>query len=332
MKKEPKVSIIIPVYNGKDFMREAIDSALKQTYKNIEVIVVNDGSNDDGATRKIGMSYGKKIKYYEKENGGVSTALNLALKEMTGEYFSWLSHDDRYYKDKVKHQIETLNKYNNDNIIVYSDYDLMDANSNIFAESIMDHELLTKKPEYGLLRGAINGITLLIPRKAFDECGFFREDLRCTQDYDLWLEMAKKYKFVHEPIILATTRLHKNQTGNTSPKVLSENYDLWIKMIESFDDDKKIEFEGSVYMYYYRMLEFMNTTPYKAVSQYLINKLKKMDKDSKLSKEYNTDNLIYTSPTVIVKKHPIRKVFNTFFTKGPIYCIKRAYKRIFRKD
>ena len=69
MKKNPKVSIIIPVYNGKDYMKEAIDSALSQTYKNIEILVINDGSTDNGATKRIAKSYGNKIRYFEKENG-----------------------------------------------------------------------------------------------------------------------------------------------------------------------------------------------------------------------------------------------------------------------
>ena len=99
---QPKVSIIIPVYNGAEFMREAIDSALAQTYPHIEVIVVNDGSRDDGATREIALSYGDRIRYFEKENGGVSSALNLGIRNMTGDYFSWLSHDDAYLPDNVQ--------------------------------------------------------------------------------------------------------------------------------------------------------------------------------------------------------------------------------------
>ena len=80
----PLVSIVIPVYNGANYVSEAIESALKQTYKNIEIIVVNDGSTDN--TEKIVKKYGDKIRYFYKENGGVASALNLGIKNMKGEY------------------------------------------------------------------------------------------------------------------------------------------------------------------------------------------------------------------------------------------------------
>lgn len=79
-KFNPKVSIVIPVYNGSNYVRDAIDSALAQTYGNVEVIVVNDGSDDDGKTDEICRSYGKKIRYFKKKNGGVATALNKGIE------------------------------------------------------------------------------------------------------------------------------------------------------------------------------------------------------------------------------------------------------------
>ena len=94
----PKVSIVIPAYNASNYLSEAIDSALKQTYENIEIIVINDGSGDDGATRQIALSYGDKIRYYEKENGGSSSALNLGIVDMTGEWFSWGHFDTQAYR------------------------------------------------------------------------------------------------------------------------------------------------------------------------------------------------------------------------------------------
>ena len=108
----PKISIIIPAYNASDYLSEAIDSALNQTYSNIEIIVVNDGSKDDGATEKIALSYGQKIRYLSKENGGSSSALNWGISHMTGEWFSWLSHDDLYVPEKLQKQWEYMQALN----------------------------------------------------------------------------------------------------------------------------------------------------------------------------------------------------------------------------
>ena len=119
-----KVTIVIPVYNGSNYLAEAIDSALAQTYKNIEILVINDGSNDNGATEKIAKSYGNKIRYFKKENGGVATALNLGIEKMSGEYFSWLSHDDLYYPEKIEKQIKFISNFGHRSV-VYSDYALL---------------------------------------------------------------------------------------------------------------------------------------------------------------------------------------------------------------
>ena len=109
---EPKISIVIPAYNASNYLAEAIDSALSQTYKNVEIIVVNDGSPDDGATAKVAAKYGDKIRYFEKPNGGSASALNVGIANMTGEWFSWLSHDDLYEPKKLEKQIEYINSLN----------------------------------------------------------------------------------------------------------------------------------------------------------------------------------------------------------------------------
>ena len=130
----PKVSIIIPVYNGANYVKEAIDSALSQTYDNIEIIVVNDGSNDNGETEKIIFSYQDKVKYISKKNGGVSSALNAGIRAMTGEYFSWLSHDDMYSPEKVSSQIALLKKYQfSPNLIALCAAKEIDCNSKEFS-------------------------------------------------------------------------------------------------------------------------------------------------------------------------------------------------------
>ncbi len=141
----PLVTIVIPVYNGGDYLNESIQSALSQTYKNIEVIVVNDGSTDSGVTRNIALSYGDKISYYEKENGGVSSALNLGIKKMNGQYFSWLSHDDLYSSEKIEKQLTyALNSHDKSDVIVYSDsinFSKISANNLSRAERYKDKSI-----------------------------------------------------------------------------------------------------------------------------------------------------------------------------------------------
>ena len=261
-----KVSIIIPVYNGANYMREAIDSALAQTYKNLEVIVVNDGSNDDGQTSKIAKSYGDKIVYLEKENGGVSTALNLAIKKMTGKYFSWLSHDDLYYPEKIEKQMEEMKKHD-DHTIIYSNFDFIDGNGVKYDTIYLDHETLIKKPDYAVFRGAISGTTLLIPKKAFDEYGLFDEELRCVQDYLKWFEMLDSYKFIHLDAVLGASRVHDRQVTNTSPKMVTEGDWLWTKMAEEYPLEKKIKLSGSEYLFYYDLRQFLDASPYKGAAE-----------------------------------------------------------------
>ena len=103
-----------------NFLREAIDSALAQTYDNVEVVVVNDGSTDENATEEIAKSYGDKIQYYHKVNGGVASALNLGIEKMKGSYFSWLSHDDKYEKTKIEDQVNVLKSLQSDDVIAVS--------------------------------------------------------------------------------------------------------------------------------------------------------------------------------------------------------------------
>ena len=271
----PKVSIVIPVYNGSNYLKDAIDSAIAQTYKNIEIIVVNDGSNDNGATEKVAKSFGDKIRYYKKNNGGVSTALNLGIKKMTGEYFSWLSHDDMYYPNKVERQIEELEKQKNKKIILFSNYSLFENGKT--TKVIFDHEMLVKKMKYSLLRGCVNGITPLIPKDIIDEMGWFDPTLRCTQDYVYWHKIQKKYSFVHMEDILAVTRLHPKQVAKLSPKVIPEGNALWIEMIKDLTNTEKIQYEGSLYNFYSETAKFLNLTPYKDALKYSEKQLGKIE-------------------------------------------------------
>lgn len=273
MKNKPLVSIIIPVYNGEDYVKEAIDSALNQTYDNKEIIVVNDGSFDK--TETICLKYGKKIKYFSKENGGVSTALNLAIKKASGEYISWLSHDDLYYPNKIEDEV----KIANNNTIIYSDYDLIDENGNNIGNIILPHEKLENKNSLPLMKGLINGITLLIPKKAFIDCGEFNIDLKCTQDYDMWFRMLTKgYNFVHLELSLASSRQHRNQTTNTSTKMVSEGNTLWKNMVFNMPKDIILKDFKTEYSFYKQVASVLKFSPYQEAYKSVVKKFDSLDR------------------------------------------------------
>ena len=275
----PLVSIVIPVYNGSNYIKTSIDSALAQTYKNLEIIVVNDGSDDEGKTDEIAKSYGSKIRYFKKENGGVATALNVAIKNMKGEYFSWLSHDDYYYPTKIEDQIKFLSKEKEKNIVLYSDNHLMDENDKVYKSIIRNHRVLIEKDKYSLINRNINGITLLIPKKVFDENGLFETRYRTTQDYHYWNNILYKYKFYHIDKILAKYRIHPEQDTNSNPKTLPECNELWIKIFNEIPKKLKEEYENSELAFDEKFLSSFRETPYKEAIEYIEKQVtKKLDK------------------------------------------------------
>ena len=226
----PLVSIIIPVYNGANYLENAIDSALSQQYSNFEVIVVNDGSNDGNLTSSISKKYGSKIRYFEKKNGGVSSALNLGISVMKGKYFSWLSHDDIYLPNKLSKQVSFAEKFNS--LFVYSDYTFIDNNGknldilNDVNKDLMDDIRLRLIQFY-----PIHGCSALINRQVFEQIGGFNENLETTQDYDMWFRISLFFKIDFLNEIVLFSRLHVEQDSNIKPHRFLEGDVLYSEML-----------------------------------------------------------------------------------------------------
>lgn len=258
MTKNPKVSIIIPVYNGSNYLKEAIDSALNQTYEDVEVIVVNDGSNDNGETEKIAKSYGDKIRYYYKENGGVASALNYGIKTMSGDYFSWLSHDDVYFPEKIQTQIGMLKFYSSP-VIYYSDFEFIDKNSDFLR--IKKSKSFTKnKFRISLITShKIHGCTLLIPKECFEKYGNFNEKLMTVQDYELWFRFAKQYEFIYIPKVLIKSRLHKSQGSHKLNSIKVKETNLYYKWAigELLKEDNR---NSKLYLKFIMLLVFIKSS------------------------------------------------------------------------
>lgn len=256
----PLVSIVLPVYNGGNYLREAIDSALAQTYANVEIIVIDDGSVDD--TKVICLSYGKKIRYYPKENGGVASALNYGINKMKGEYFSWLSHDDVYYPEKIQVQIDALfNDEKKDGIVI--------GNFNFFCEerktkSLFDIAAYCESSKitdgvYPSLFGVVHACTMLVHINNIRRAGNLDETLRTTQDCE-WifrLLQGQKSVFIREPLI--SVRLHGEQGKHHELSFEDEQAKTHIMLLNRMKDgrvDDVGRLFGNHRAYYYQMAAF----------------------------------------------------------------------------
>lgn len=255
-----KVSVVIPVYNGHRYLRDAIDSALNQTYANIEVIVVNDGSTDQGRTNAVAQSYGSRIVYIEQENRGVAGALNTGLAAMTGEIFCWLSHDDIYRPTKIEKQVEFFKRLGRDDVILFTNYALIDEEARIIGQVAME-KVIGDKPQLGLLRGCINGCTIFVPRTIFDEVGRFNETLRFTQDYDMWKRMSVRHSIIFMPDVLVNYRTHTDQ-GSRTAAAIEEGNRLWVSLTDETTVFDRAAIAGSSLRFFQSQAEFLAGTPY----------------------------------------------------------------------
>ena len=259
MSSNPLVSIVIPVYNGANYVAEAVQSALEQTYENVEVVVVDDGSTDGGATRAVVESFGDKVRYLVKPNGGVATALNHGIANMRGELFSWLSHDDLYLPEKVERQVERWQSFGH-RCIVIGDFELVDLDRKPLTKISIAGNNLVARPLDGVFRGLINGCTLLIPRELFQQAGQFEPGLPTTQDYELWYRMARLVPFVHCPGAYVQQRIHPLQGSR-----LSSHVDEASRMFSHLVDETPVSlmraYDGSELRFLLRTRRHLETYP-----------------------------------------------------------------------
>lgn len=240
MRSDPLVSICIPAFNASEYIQDAIDSAIAQTYANIEILVINDGSDDGDATKELVLGYGGKIKYFEKENGGISSALNLGIRKMKGEYFSWLSHDDVFLPEKTEKQIKIARESNCK--VIYADYSYIDQKgNNLHGKTEVLSLAQSDNFFFQFLSGyPINGCTTLIHKEVFEKIGQFDEKLFTTQDYDLWFRCAKEYNFQLLPEKVLKSRIHTKQGSVTISGHKVESDELYTRISRFVVEDPEL--------------------------------------------------------------------------------------------
>ena len=237
----PLVSIIIPVYNGANYLEHAINCALSQTYKNIEILVVNDGSTDNGATESVVRKYADKVRYFHKENGGVSSALNSAIREMKGEWFSWLSHDDGYKEEKIEKQVSAVNKLMEEEklapeqIVIYGANERINSVGQVILKrkySITNKETNIDLILDNIARYNICGCAVLVHRKKLEEIGGFNESIRTVSDAECFYRLlfnGCRFYFLYD--VLVQSRQHKQQVGKTKVALFEregDEFHIWV--------------------------------------------------------------------------------------------------------
>ena len=204
-----KVSVIIPAYNAERYIREAIDSVLNQTFKDFEIIVIDDGSTDN--TSKILESYGNKIRWKSQENKGQASAQNEGIKIAKGDYLAYLDADDIYFPKILETQVKYLDKHS-DAGLVYSDYYQIDDKKilKIAKSQPFDYLLL-------LQNNYICKSTVMHRRECLVCANLFDESINGRDDWDMWVRISEKFKagYINKPLV--KYRVHEDSWTHSLP-------------------------------------------------------------------------------------------------------------------
>lgn len=184
----PRISVVIPTFNCERFLRKAINSALAQTYRDFEIILVDDGSTD--GTQALVAEFGTSVCYISQSNQGVSAARNLALSKASGEFIAYLDADDMWNPEKLALQVEFLDAHPNCGF-VHSEVAVIDEQDNVL-HARFNQETGRAVPQGQctreiLLRCHIQTLTVVERRRAFDRVGGFDWRMPVAQDYLHWI-------------------------------------------------------------------------------------------------------------------------------------------------
>jgi len=196
-----KVSVVIPAYNKVSLTIKAVESILSQSYKNIEIIVVDDGSTDD--TRGSLVPYADKIKYAYKNNGGACSARNLGINLAQGEYIGLLDCDDSYLPEKIELSVKFLESHPDYGFVHSAAYFIDKEGNTLRTFSHRNSRRLGWIKKELVFRDFICNSTVVVRKSCFEKVGFFDEEIFTPGDWDMWLRLAENYKagYIDKPLV-----------------------------------------------------------------------------------------------------------------------------------
>ena len=203
------VSVIIPSYNRSKYLRQTIESVLDQTYSNIELFVVDDGSTDDSLD--VARSYGERLTVLQHPNGqnkGQSASINVGIESATGEFIAILDSDDYWMLDKLEKQVRFFREHPEIGL-VYGNCEYVDANGNVLHRLYGDEHVEASDPSRVLLNCYfLLPNNSLVRRIEFDKAGRFEESYRAAQDHDMAIRVAEVTQLGYIPDVLFCYRRH----------------------------------------------------------------------------------------------------------------------------
>ena len=216
----PGVSIIIPAYNYARFLPFAVESCLRQTYSNFEVIVIDDGSKDN--TPEVMARYGPPVRYVHQQNAGLSAARNTGIREAKFDYVCFLDADDLLLPTHLSDSMAAFTKLPPDYALVACDDVLVDVDGKPLPFTVHVPVRPREVTLMDILMRTRFSPTGAVARKAvFAECGGFDTTLRSTEDRDMWIRIAAKRRVWHQGKVLVEIRKHGNNMSNNADRMKS---------------------------------------------------------------------------------------------------------------
>lgn len=230
MTSAPKVSVVIPAYNAMRYLPQTVRSVLEQTFKDFELLIVDDGSTDDFCDW-AGRLSDKRIRVLQQKNLGAGAARNAGLLKARGRYVAFLDADDIWLPTKLEKQVADL-EARPEVGLTHTSISYIDAQGNKFRKDLKAHgrgdvwrHIVSFNPYYLVHCGS----TPLIRRECFDVVGTFNTELKFSQDWEMWIRIARRYDFsvIQEPLVLY--RRHGQNMSKSYVSALSSFH----KIIES---------------------------------------------------------------------------------------------------
>lgn len=266
---EPLVSIIIPAYNAERFIERSLQSAFNQTYSNIEVIVVDDGSTDSTA-EKVKSHKDPRLVYVYQQNRGQGPARNTAIKQAKGDFVTFLDADDYYLPHKVAKEVEYLQKH--------PEYGLVYCNALNFYSNKPDRLLKKKRRQYPsgdiflhLLRGClINPNTLMLSKDILRNGLLFAEGAegRCNEDWEFYLRVSRaghSFGWLDEDLVVVEIRPDSHTQWNIQWLMKQRTLNVLENLFSEFSEQEKTRCEAE---------KVLRTHRTKLAVAYLVNEQK----------------------------------------------------------